>query len=749
MSERREEANRIVLSAIQRGNSVAVVGAGLPASLGFPTTDELLEKLKPRLVGFGVTSPLPDLPTAMDALDNTIRDRGRARRILRDCFFEMAPSQMFDHRHVEIARGFKYVLTTNWDCLFDLVYHCRITPSRIIPCVCPKGPSEGQQIDWSIPTSGNEHTLIKLHGTLTIPDSMIASTSDIGSFTRFTTDVGRVPFAEWLDGLLRTHQVFVIAYRLRDVDFLTAYMEALKAKTGDQEPDYFVYHKYDDAGRRAEVQEWLATREDLIQRRLKLFPGTLDEFIQGLREARPHPSDSIVADPASQTCWGRPPRASPVVGYEKEAERAARFVSEAQGTLCIVRGPAHSGLSTFASHVLERAACWVGGASAYWIEIKDYLPWHLYRYFLERHVRRAMAGGTFAPLRDSLDSARDPKGAASQLAECLARTRAQTVFILERFDQCADENVAQFFAQLVGRVQEQGQPHRIQFVVVLPDDAWTQRMPLEFFQMLQSLSFGSEIRLEFPRPEKRLSMLLTRLGIERLAQCEPLLESDSFGRRLPIGVLVPAAVLLRFFDRTAAELSRLVRRDAARPALDTLVSELATSIETEDEKRETDDTRRGLYNFMLRCAIFRTPRDEGALRTALGNAKGDPTLLADALVRYGILSHGPVDHNGEVTYAMPSGVRRVLEKHHIDPRSRREWNRQAAALYAQRSVDPSIEADEAVELLAVCFHHSAAAGDYTSFIGALQRRKRDLIAPWYMPVVGPWLRTAEECMGDA
>ncbi len=745
MDARRDEVRRILKSTIPQGRAVAVVGAGLPASLGFPTAEMLLEELKSELRDRGIDDQHSKLREAVQALDNAVIDRGEARRILRDCFLKLAPRQMFDHRHAEIARSFKCVLTTNWDGSFDRVYHSSITPSRIIPCICPKGPRDSRAVEWSISSAGDENTLIKLHGSLTIPESMIASSDDIGFFTKFTVDVGRVPFAQSLDDLLRNNRVFVIAYRLADVDFLAAYMEALKTKAQQHTPDYFVYHSYNDLKARSKIQDWLADQGPIIQQKLKLFPGTLDKFLEMLSEARPLQPDSPDPDPRAQTHWGRPPKASPLVGYAGQAERLVQFVDKPPGTLCVVRGPAHAGLSTFASYALLSAANRVGGSSAYWIEVKNYLPWHFYRFFIERHASPPGNLCTAVPRDERHSPGHKPADAASQVAELLAADRNQKVIVLERLHQCRDDEVAEFFGQLIRAVQKGGHARRVQFIVVLPDEAWVKETPPEFFRTLAqspAIGVGPELRLG-PLPTAiRLNMLLARLGIRQLRACERLL--DGFGRDLPIGILVPAAVLLRFFRKDPCYLRDLVRDSAPRPPFDVLLSEVVKCIQEEDKKLKAKGQHRNLHDFMLRCAVFRTPRDEGALRAARGDSKTEPVPLADKLVQYGILSHGPADHRGEATYAMPSEVRRVLEENHANRSLWREWNRQAAALYADQAAHDGIESEEAIELLAVCFHHSGVAGDYTDLIRALERRRRDLIVPWYLPVVKPWLKEADE-----
>jgi len=714
-------------SSLEAKETTAIVGAGLPASLGWPTSAQLLSRVTDELEKYGVKETFEDLGKAVDALDRAA-GRLRGRCFLRDALRDWAGTETHDVKHALIARGFRHVLTTNWDCSFDIVYMSHLESYNIVPCVCPTGPASRTVPDWTEGAKYSDHHLIKLHGTIAIPASMIASESDITQLAAVTTDAVTHPFARWLNQILLENRVFIIGYRLSDISLVVPYLSALRRKDASQ-PDYFVYHSYDEPGPRAQIENALKG----LWRSVELFPGTTDQFFDALRHIdTAHDPDG--GRPA-WTRWGAPPRAPEAVGHEAQARSVQGFLAKPSATLCVVAAHPGAGASTFASGTLRMAADIVGVDRTCWIECKDYLPLSAYQSFVEQYLRSredASDDNPDASWWRSDDSAED---AADRIIGLLRATLGRTVFILEQFQMAAtNAEVVAFFKRLISASSRQLPMGRAQFIAFVAFGGGGLPPPFSGPGGGRALCPTVHVVLQHMSPDNLLQALQNRLDFPTTSDCSAL--ATMFASEFPIGTAVPATVLLTTMKgtmsgvETARDVMQLLAGVRQRDRLDTLLDNIVGAIHRDDPE---------LCEFMLRCSVFRAPRYEGALRTALPSEGRAPLELAARLVQYGILAEGHTDPRDGPSYAMSSSVRRFLARRPESMCNQRRWNSIAAKYYADQACRFAVSREEALELLAAAFHHSRVAGDYGSFLRALQERRRDLVGAWHLPVIEHWL----------
>jgi hypothetical protein len=102
--------------------------------------------------------------------------------------------------HIAAVRAFRYIITTNWDLLFEAAYK-KIKQGYQLLCDDADAPN----------FSYDQHNLLKIHGSVDRPLTLIGTTDDFESYS-----VTHAQLEQHVSDLLHNNTVLFVGYGLRD-----------------------------------------------------------------------------------------------------------------------------------------------------------------------------------------------------------------------------------------------------------------------------------------------------------------------------------------------------------------------------------------------------------------------------------------------------------------------------------------------------------------------------------------------------
>jgi hypothetical protein len=178
-----------------REEMVLFLGAGVSRAAGLPTWDELLQQLAG--------------DTASDQAFRELNVLDRARLLQRSKYpadkLGLEVAARLDAAHYSLAHGLlaalptREIVTTNFDCLFEMASNAAGDRVDVLP---------------GTETPGQRRWLLKLHGCVTKPESIVLTRED---YLRY--DIERAALAGLVQGLLLTRHMLFVGFSLTDDNF--------------------------------------------------------------------------------------------------------------------------------------------------------------------------------------------------------------------------------------------------------------------------------------------------------------------------------------------------------------------------------------------------------------------------------------------------------------------------------------------------------------------------------------------------
>lgn len=202
-----------LVDAVASRRAVLFAGAGFSLSAGFPSAQLFAERLK-QIVRESAPDYNPDSWSGTPAAVSADFEAALGRQPLEAAAAELTllPNVLPTYAHVMAARLFDYIITTNFDTLFE-----RAGARTVIS----QEPSDTQ-----LPAEA----VIKLHGSADVPHSLVLVERDV-----LTLDTRLPKLWGVVLNLLRTRPVLVVGSSLRDPSIIRLFTEA-----GEKASGYFV-----------------------------------------------------------------------------------------------------------------------------------------------------------------------------------------------------------------------------------------------------------------------------------------------------------------------------------------------------------------------------------------------------------------------------------------------------------------------------------------------------------------------------
>lgn len=190
-----------LIDEILRGNCVLFLGAGISSEVGMPSSKHLV-----RALGF---EPRMLLDEAAQRFENEF-GRSRLEQAIRQ-EFEVAtrflqPEKASHPFIANIPQLTSLIVTTNYDTLLeDALRREGKTPVTI----CREAELAA--------VTGQPHVIVKLHGDINQPETLVITQTDYAKLSRQLRDPGG--FSSFLANLLTTRTVIFVGYSMKDEDF--------------------------------------------------------------------------------------------------------------------------------------------------------------------------------------------------------------------------------------------------------------------------------------------------------------------------------------------------------------------------------------------------------------------------------------------------------------------------------------------------------------------------------------------------
>ncbi|RDC57323.1 SIR2 family protein [Pedobacter chinensis] len=204
-------------------------GAGFSKYAGYPLAWELKDKILARL---SVSEePLIDKNLPLDAFaDEFVRIRRNNRtdlnELLDECF-SAEPSTTHLHEQLSTIPHIQDIITTNYDLLFETVYTGRI---NVI--------AQNQEV---VKFNGKETNLIKIHGDLRFPETLVITKSD---YARFYNLDKSSPLWSLIINKISTDIILFIGYGYEDPNIWAIYDQVADYLTSSRKPIFLVAPDY-------------------------------------------------------------------------------------------------------------------------------------------------------------------------------------------------------------------------------------------------------------------------------------------------------------------------------------------------------------------------------------------------------------------------------------------------------------------------------------------------------------------------
>lgn len=206
------------------------VGSGFSSYAGYPTGTQLTAIMLSSLGYFPGNTPDPSTPSLENAADFYVKHKGRERL---NAFlieqFGKEPSSCDLHDSLARINRIKYIVTTNYDPLFERAYGDRI----VVVSRDDDLPASTEYPDKTI--------LLKIHGDISHPDSIVITSEDYNKFDADTIIWSKIR------SLLAEYSVVFIGYSLHDSNVEKMLHGIYTRLKGKKHPYFFITRKIDGA----------------------------------------------------------------------------------------------------------------------------------------------------------------------------------------------------------------------------------------------------------------------------------------------------------------------------------------------------------------------------------------------------------------------------------------------------------------------------------------------------------------------
>jgi len=209
------------------------VGSGFSSYAGYPTGTQLPSIMLSSLGELPEGAPNPDSASLQEAADYYVEQKERSG--LNSFLIEQfgrEPSRCDAHESLALINRVKYIVTTNYDPLFERAYKDKI----IVVSRDEHLPESTEHPDKTI--------LHKIHGDVSQPDSIVITSED---YDNFKSDA--IVWSE-IRSLLAKYSVLFIGYSLHDRDVKKMLDDIYGRLKGTKHPYFFIDWKIDDTKRK-------------------------------------------------------------------------------------------------------------------------------------------------------------------------------------------------------------------------------------------------------------------------------------------------------------------------------------------------------------------------------------------------------------------------------------------------------------------------------------------------------------------
>lgn len=242
-----------LIEEIRKGNCALFIGAGVSIQAGLPTWYEVVKRLSKEL---GIKND-HDFLEITQYYQNEFGRNKLVNTINNLISLRAKPSK----NHLSIAElPFKVIFTTNYDALIEQALSSKGKNYSVI--VSDEGAAY-----WS----EDKVQVLKIHGSITEPSSLVITTDDYFDFFRKHPLITNI-----LKLHITTKTILFMGYSLRDPDFLQIFDQVQHELGIHRRPFYCVMHKTD----RLVVEDWKRKGVHIIESDLELFLNKLLEQIK-------------------------------------------------------------------------------------------------------------------------------------------------------------------------------------------------------------------------------------------------------------------------------------------------------------------------------------------------------------------------------------------------------------------------------------------------------------------------------------
>ncbi|MDD5186927.1 MAG: SIR2 family protein [Methanoregula sp.] len=203
------------------------VGSGFSSYAGYPAGKKLCSILLSELEKIPNDDPNCSLK---EIADNYVQVKGRDSLIaVLKSHYEKTPERCETHKKLALINRVKYIITTNYDPLFEFAYG----DNRIVKITR----------DDELPSSTDkpERTvLLKIHGDLSRPDTVVITSNDYKKFDKKSIISGKIK------SLLAEYPVVFIGYSISDQNVEKMLKDIYKRLKGRKHPYFFIDEKIDN-----------------------------------------------------------------------------------------------------------------------------------------------------------------------------------------------------------------------------------------------------------------------------------------------------------------------------------------------------------------------------------------------------------------------------------------------------------------------------------------------------------------------
>lgn len=209
------------------------VGSGFSSYAGYPTGTQLPSIMLSSLGELPEGAPIPSSASLQEAADYYVRQKERSglNSFLVEQFGK-EPSRCDVHESLALINRIKYIVTTNYDPLFERAYGDKIVVIS-------------QDDHLPVSTEYPDKTILhKIHGDIAQPDTIVITSEDYKAFKSDT-----IVWSE-IRSLLAKYSVVFIGYSIRDSNVVDMLNDIYERIGKQKHPYFFIDSKIDEAKRK-------------------------------------------------------------------------------------------------------------------------------------------------------------------------------------------------------------------------------------------------------------------------------------------------------------------------------------------------------------------------------------------------------------------------------------------------------------------------------------------------------------------